>query len=424
MRLPKRFLLISLLLILSSPLSFAEEEVLLEPEGLIRDESILDENEAPLFDPQSQEKTNDNEENDIPDISKPQELNYEHSKFYNAISKTAKDFYELEIDNTRIPSCLFKKQLTKTFEKGPVESVHFWNGLQMSVNTEISEEGSSGTKYKVGLINTFFDGKFRGGKENFRIMLDTTPQHDRSFMSHLFQDVYVDTRRIKNNRLLIGNSRPGVGYEGAGSSYIMPFASRSQIARNFGTVRKLGVRLIGNYKYADYDVGGYSSQTYFTEFFPGAEVNSWVTFKPLANLDSKKYGSLKIGGGIATGKRNSTDFFVQSTYLGYEYKNFRIKAEYANADGSNGGSGLTDKKRQGWTVTLYYLINKKLEAVLRYDEFDPDKKISNNNIREYSAGLNFYIKGQALKLILNYVFCQNQNAPDSHRIILGTQIAL
>jgi phosphate-selective porin len=60
----------------------------------------------------------------------------------------------------------------------------------------------------------------------------------------------------------------------------------------------------------------------------------------------------------------------------------------------------------------------------RYDEFDPDKTISNNNQREYTAGVNYYIKGQALKLILNYVYCQNQAAKDSHRILVGTQIAL
>ena len=101
-----------------------------------------------------------------------------------------------------------------------------------------------------------------------------------------------------------------------------------------------------------------------------------------------------------------------------------MRAEYANADGSNGGDGLTNKKRQGWYVTLGYRITKKLEAILRYDEFDPDKKISNNNKREYTAGINYYIKGQALKLILNYVYCQNSSAPDSHRIIIGSQIAL
>ena len=68
--------------------------------------------------------------------------------------------------------------------------------------------------------------------------------------------------------------------------------------------------------------------------------------------------------------------------------------------------------------------HKKGTIYMHHDEFDNDKNISNNNTREYSAGLNYYIKGQALRLILNYVFCQNQAGQDSHRIMLGTQIAI
>ncbi len=60
----------------------------------------------------------------------------------------------------------------------------------------------------------------------------------------------------------------------------------------------------------------------------------------------------------------------------------------------------------------------------RYDEFDPDRTISGNNQREYTAGINYYIKGQALKLILNYIFCQNEAKADSHRILIGAQLAL
>ena len=98
--------------------------------------------------------------------------------------------------------------------------------------------------------------------------------------------------------------------------------------------------------------------------------------------------------------------------------------EYAVANGSNGGSGLTSKHRQGWYVTLGYHLTKKLELLARYDDFNPDKKIHNNNQREYTAGINYYLKGQSLKLILNYIYCQNQAKSNSHRILLGTQIAL
>lgn len=70
------------------------------------------------------------------------------------------------------------------------------------------------------------------------------------------------------------------------------------------------------------------------------------------------------------------------------------------------------------------MLTKKLQLLARYDEFDPNHEIDNNKSREYSVGLNYFIKGQGLRLILNYVFCQNEAAKDSHRIMLGTQILL
>ena len=98
--------------------------------------------------------------------------------------------------------------------------------------------------------------------------------------------------------------------------------------------------------------------------------------------------------------------------------------EFAAADGSNGATGLSSKNREGWYATLGYHLSPKVEFIARYDEFDQDKKVAHNNRREYSAGVNYYIKGQALKFALNYIYCQTQNQLDSHRLLLGTQLIL
>ncbi len=63
-------------------------------------------------------------------------------------------------------------------------------------------------------------------------------------------------------------------------------------------------------------------------------------------------------------------------------------------------------------------------SIGRIDQFDPNRDVSNDLKREYTVGLNWFIKGQALKVVLNYVFCQNQNADDSHKLIMATQILL
>ena len=97
--------------------------------------------------------------------------------------------------------------------------------------------------------------------------------------------------------------------------------------------------------------------------------------------------------------------------------------EYAIADGYNGTYISTDKAT-GFYTTIQYRLTQKLHILARYDQFDPNRDVANNLRREYSAGITYFIKGQALRLILNYVFCDNEDTEDSHRIILGTQILL
>ena len=148
-----------------------------------------------------------------------------------------------------------------------------------------------------------------------------------------------------------------------------------------------------------------------------------MNFKPLANVDEKKYGRLKIGGGIDAGKRDD-NFFVTGAYIGYDYKRFSADFEWANANGYNGYYGHSRKHATGFYTTIGYMITKKLQILACYDQFTPNKEFSENKQREMTLGLNYFIKGQALRLILNYVFCQNDCAKDSHRIMLGAQILI
>ncbi len=214
-----------------------------------------------------------------------------HTKLFNGISQTAHNLYNLQIENTDAPSALFKDQLTKKFENGPIESFHTWGVIQANSDTIIPESGDGNTRFNVGLINVLFDAKTREGKDDFRLMLDMTHQHNRPFMQQFIQDAYYETHRIPHHSILIGNSRPGVGYEGAQSPYTLPFINRSQISRNLANIRKVGVRIRSDYSLVDYDFGGYSSDTFFTEFVPGVEFDGWVNLKPLAKTDGH-YGKL------------------------------------------------------------------------------------------------------------------------------------
>ncbi len=334
------------------------------------------------------------------------------------------DVYHLEVYKYDTPNFLLKDVLTKKFdEDSPLESLNLWAGYNGNIGVYMNEDASSNSQYDFNAINVGIDGKFKNNTADFRIMFQDSPYSSRNFVQSMFADMYIATNKIPHHRVMIGHTRPPVGMEGGYGPFVLPFIARSQISRNFGTVRKLGARVSGDYSLIDYDLGVYSSDTYFQEFFPGTEFIGWVNFKPLAKTGGK-YGSLKIGGGLDAGNR-SNSFCVAGAYIGYEYKRFMANFEWANADGYNGPSGFsTDKHASGFYATLGYMLTKKLQILARYDEFDPDKNIAHNNQREYSLGLNYFIKGQGLRLILNYVFCQNDAAKDSHRILVGTQILL
>ena len=335
------------------------------------------------------------------------------------------DIYQQEVTDYEKNNFLLTDILTKHFENNKViESIHPFAGYNGSLIFNFHRNPDSfETNYGFNAVNAGIDGKFKDGKSDFRVLFAISPLSSRNMLRNAFSDVYIGTNKIPNHRVQIGYQRPGNGMEGKISAYQLPFVYRSQISRNFGTVRKLGARVIGDYDLVEYDIGAYSSDTYFNSFFPGAEFDGWVNIKPLGKTKGK-YGKLKLGGGIQRGHKD-IDYTVTGAYASYEYKKFLVNFEYANASGYNGYSGyVSDKHAEGFYTTIGYKITPKVQLLARYDEFTPDKNLKNNKKREFSAGLNYFIKGPGLKLVLNYVFCQNESAPDSHRIILGTQILL
>ena len=383
----KYFLLVFVLLIL--PLSaFAIEEVLLEVDDNLKPEASA----GKIFD----------EDDEL------------------TLYEKIQDIKAKEVKDTNSSAYLLDGILTKKFASGPIETMHLFGYYRGAVDMDLSEGGD--TIYDFNAIQAGINGKFRGGQNFYEARFRFDPVEGYSFLQTMPIDIYVANASIPHHTIILGNTRTPTGYEGSRSDTIIPFILRSQISRNFGNTRKVGLRIKGNYDLIEYDLGGYSSDTYFREFFPGAEFSGWVNLKPLGKTRGK-YGNLTLGGGITAGN-NVTDYFVGGLYAGYEYKNFMANFEYASADGYNGARMISTNQAEGFYSTVGYKITPKLQLLARYDHYIPDKNFSDDIRREYSAGLNYFIKGQAVKIMLNYVFCQNDSLEDSHRLMLGTQLLL
>ncbi len=329
--------------------------------------------------------------------------------------------YKLEVTQTDTPVYLLEDILTVKPQKGIIKDMQLFGAYRGNLNFNFADGHDSDTVYDVTAIETGIEGEFVNGW-NYKFKTRLAPSSKWSFWQNLISDMYITNDNIKNHKIMFGNTKVPIGVEGGQSSATLLFLNRSQFARTFGNSRKMGLRVIGDLDLVDYDLGVYSSDTYFREFLPGVDFTGWVDFKPLGKTKGE-YGDLTLGTGLSAGTHH-TDYAVGGAYFGYEYKNFLINAEASIADGYNGSAGLSDKRASGFYTTLGYHLTPKFQMVARFDTFDPNREVDNDERQEYSAGLNYYIKGQALKLMINYIFCQDEAREDSHRFFLGTQILL
>ena len=409
MKLGKVLIFILLFITLFGQVCFAKNN---SPKQL--DTIVLDTNEPPF----QTEVIKDDYIEDTPVKVKEPKIIHTHESLHEKLH----DVFDLKITDNEHVEYLLNNVLTKKLERGPLDDIGIWGLWRGGLTESIATNGHASTKMSYDILETRLHGTFKNKKTSFVITTRYVPQKEFSFMQNLFSDVYIRHRFNKKAVLTIGNTRTHTGEEGSWSELLIPFYGRAQISRQFGNIRKLGVRLSGETKYVDYDIAGNSSGTYFTSFFPGAEFCGWVNFKPLANTNGK-YGQLRIGGGLTAGRRHF-NYNNVGAYISYKYKRFKVDFECANGDGYNGRLGPAKVHARGYYTTLYYDLTKKLQLVARFDDFVPNCHDSAHHTREYSTGLNWFIKGQSLKIMLNYIFREDSIAGNSHKIIIGTQVAL
>jgi phosphate-selective porin OprO and OprP len=87
---------------------------------------------------------------------------------------------------------------------------------------------------------------------------------------------------------------------------------------------------------------------------------------------------------------------------------FDLIAEYLSEDVdgrtvAGQAPGFADFSPSGWYIQgSYFIIPKKLQAVVKWEDFSPDQ-IRDDGIHSITGGLNYYINGDSLKLMANYI---------------------
>lgn len=334
------------------------------------------------------------------------------------------DVYYGKIEDANPILKLFSKEGLK-FKNSPINSVKatflYEGQLQFLKN---DHQGLS-VKHDFSVIEPMISTRFNNNKSvamfDINLVRNLKSKGYTNSFTQKISQVYIAHDFNENQRILIGQgSRIPSSYNGSRSTMQQEFVLKSQAGRTFGDARAVGVRNIGKYKYIDYDFGLYDSTRYMKDFGHGIDFTGQIIFKPLANI-SEKSGDIKIGSSYSIGEyRNSYNQY--SLFIGYDWHKIHLKTEYANADGYNAIVYSRDNA-DGFYTTVSYDITPKLTILARYDFFDPNKNISDNSSREYTAGITYNIY-KNMKIMLNLVRRDYDNKTDSNMILFATRFIL
>jgi hypothetical protein len=221
----------------------------------------------------------------------------------------------------------------------------------------------------------------------------------------------------------LGQFKIPIGYEGdlVSSSALqaveraLMFRARDVANGGAGDIRETGVQLRGTLGQFDYRLGIFNGLGERQNQLATGDANAYV-----ARLAYRPKGIEGLMVGVSAGKANlgtnptgaglfavRTDREVLNTFAAYKRDKLTVQAEYLTGEGQNrtaAGAAGTRRDLRGYYGSLGYLFTPKIEGVLRYDYFDfARNRDLETEVKELTAGINYYIKGNNAKIQANIV---------------------
>lgn len=219
-----------------------------------------------------------------------------------------------------------------------------------------------------------------------------------------------------NNSLTVdvGQYKIPIGYESLQSSSALPlveraliFTQRDPFDGGYGDVRDTGIQLRGTSGQISYRLGVFNGlgdrQNTLANSDPKA-ILGLVSFKPksVQGLEVGVSGGKGSTGNSATAGTARTDRSLFNLFAAYKKDKLTLQSEYLKGDAQLAdGTGIRDIA--GYYGLVGYQINKRVEAVFRYDSLDTNRNASGAKVSDLTLGLNYYLKGNNAKIQTNIV---------------------
>ena len=132
---------------------------------------------------------------------------------------------------------------------------------------------------------------------------------------------------------------------------------------------------------------------------------------------------LRIGGSIYSGKLNVPINNVPGNHVrdlwtvGAEYNNKKFYARTEYISGNNGGV----KRESYYGSAVWKLYPDKWEVLGKYEYYDENKSVKNNEISDITAGVN-YCLAFSTRIQLNYIYTDNKAQSTNHAVAMQLQL--
>jgi phosphate-selective porin len=241
-------------------------------------------------------------------------------------------------------------------------------------------------------------------------------------------DLYISWTKLPTASLRLGQFKTPFGYEQLMADTKIMTVERSLPNDSLTLGRQIGLMLYGDApnKRLSYSLGAYNGT--------GTNISTndnqkflWVGRVSAVALDTKVgENKVKLTAGVDyfttddkgtfTGRREGASVDAQLAYGPAE-----LQAEWLQ----NKRSPLTGlaTTANGWAVLGAYSFTPKWQGVLRYENYDTNTATLNTTTTLWTYGVNYFIKGDDLKLSFDYLSGQQPTpAPRGNRFITRLQI--
>lgn len=252
-------------------------------------------------------------------------------------------------------------------------------------------------------------------------------------------EIYLSWRRYAFATLRFGQLKPAFGGEALESDTSLFTIERSLANDRLTDGRQLAASVAGEIfgrrvRYSAVVANGNGANVSANDN-SGFAKSARVTFVPVTTGDDQvtiglnalwtddvnvPKSDLGLPGNLFTGAR-----VMRGVDVAWAHGRLDVKAEWLR--GTFKPAAMLPAGRfeaEGWQVTAaYFLVAARLQAVIREEAFDPDRALAGNAFRLTTVGLNYLLKGDDIKFMVDYLDGQMPgSAADGGRVVFRVQI--